>query len=165
MGLRRRIVLALLVILVALAGVQAIAWQLHARHHLARKLPVAIRYTFIDAERRMHPYSSWPRQVNLVLSEGVEAGLASQPSFFRDALKPAHVEVQTERQALRNGVLSNSRCKGCVVVHYRELRNNPMCAEVEISFSGGDHASSYRQTWINVLGKWVHFRTQLAWVT
>jgi len=160
----RRIVWVLAT-LVVLAGVQAIAWQLHARHRLVHEMPMAIRYTFKEAERRMHPYSSWPRQVNLVLSENIDPVLVSQLDAFREALSPAHVEVQTERQAARHGVLSNARCRECVIVHYRELRNNAMCAEIEISFSGGDHASSYRQIWINVLGRWVHLRTQLAWVT
>lgn len=163
--MRRRSVPMLLALMVALAAIQAISWQLHARHQLARQLPAAIRYTFIDAERRMHPYSSWPRQVNLVLAEDIDPAIASHANSFRDALKPAQVKVQTEQQALRSGVLTQRRCRGCVIVHYRELRNNAVYAKIEISFSGGDHASSYTQTWINIFGRWVHVKTQLAWIT
>lgn len=163
--MRRRIVAATLAILIGLAGVQVVSWQLHARHQLVRELPMAIRYAFIDANRRMHSYSRWPQQVNLVLSESIDQTLAEHPESFRDALKPARVEVQTEQQALRSGVLSNRRCQECVLVHYRESRNNPLYAEIEVSFSGGDHASGYRQTWIHVLGRWIHVSTRFVWIT
>ncbi len=163
--MRRRSVLLVLVITAILIASQVVSWYRHARHRLVIELPAMIRYTFIDAERRMHPYTTWPGSVNLVLARSIDSGLMAHPERFQNALNPARVRVQTEGQALQTGALANARCRDCIVVHYRELTNNPLYARVEVSFTGGDHATSYEQTWVHVLGQWLHFRTRFAWIT
>lgn len=160
----RRLAYVILLLMVVTA-VQVLSWRLHARRRLAFELPAMIRYTFVDAEQRMRPHRTWPDHVSFVLARSTDPSLASRPERFQVALSPARIRIQTEVQARQAGILSTSRCRECVVVHYRELANNPLFARVQVSFSGGDHASAYVQTWVNVLGRWTHFRTQLSWMT
>lgn len=163
--MRRRTVPILLSAAALLTVGEMMSWHLHARQQLAFELPAMVRHTFIEAKRRMRPYSTWPRDVNLVLAKGTDPSLASHLARFQHALRPARVRVQAEGEAVQRRILSHGRCKECVVVHYRELVSNPLYARVQIAFSGGDHASAYEETWVNVLGQWVHVRTQLSWMT
>jgi hypothetical protein len=148
-----------------LVAIQCAAWQIVARRSLQAQLPAMLRYGLLNYERRMEPYSVWPRHVHVVLEEALPDTLASRSADFQKAYAPAKVKVSTERTARAAGYLSGWRCRECTVVQYKEERNNPLFARVAVSLGGGDHAVGYDHLYVHIFGSWLHVRTRFLWIT
>jgi hypothetical protein len=142
-------------------------WRLHSRESLRRLLPTMVENTFREQERRVFPLTARPSSITLVLGKTVPRELLQHSQeVFGAAVRPTIVQVTTEQQARNRGQLTPSRCRGCVVLDYREVANNPFFGHIQVEFwSGGLAAAGYDEYFIHLFGMWAHARTRLAWIS
>jgi hypothetical protein len=100
-----------------------------------------------------------------ILKNGQQQRFVVSDDVYHRVSRTRLVEWLPESEARRKGMLTDQRCDGCALVRYEIVSRGLWRRDIRVSsWSGVDAAAGWRETFVFVLGRWVHLRTVSEWV-